>query len=1689
MCKKLLLLVLVIGLAAGAVLGAPTPVTVANFSFELPGTVKMHCWDGEMTGTIDVPGWTDGTLAATDSGVESSTSYPATDGTWTGFQRGSDPNVYNLTNFLIGSGDVFELQVDAMSTWQGVNFKICLYYDNNGQRVTAAVNNATITGSMATYSLTFTADTVPACYDHEIGIEFDNTTTTYPATNSWDGFDNVRLNVTSNLYRAMNPYPAHKGFYEGTSVTLTWTPGTDLPTSPVPTYKVYLDQDRTKVDNSTAVFQSTRDVNNCDVSGIVQGQTYYWRIDTVSGANTYRGSTWKFTTIPQIAYSPDPATGAIKVPVGPIIRGQISPLLSWQKGTGAVKGHRVYFSDSFDAVNNAATGSSTSPPFRTYLSDANDVNWAPSESGLIPLATSKTYYWRIDTVQSTSPQIIYKGTVWSFTTVPIPGLGFITREVWEGITGTTIADLTGDANYPDNPTTTSYPTSFDAPRFWGDNYGTRMYGWLYIEDTNDYTFWLNSDDAGELWLNNELIASESTNNGYHNWPESEQSAPIHLEKDNLYYIMALQKEGTGGDHLAVAWSTSTDDSTAQLIPGTSLLPFHMYAMAGAYNPKPANEAEYVATDVNLVWSAGAKAKFHDVYFGTNPDSLPLVSYRQTATTYDPALANDTTYYWRIDEVNDTPSLTIWPGEVWSFTTRPDIPITDPNLIGWWKLDDDEGTIAVDWSGYYNRGTLMPDVNGPVWTDGILGGALQFDGIDDYVNCGNAASLNEPNRTGQVTLSAWVKTNDCGNGQHNEYIAKGDHSYAIKHFSGNNIQFFIYDGTWYTANYPVDSSFNGTWHHLAGTYDGSQLKLYIDGELKATTAHVGHIASETANVNLGRNTDVTDRLYEGALDDVRIYNRALSQGELIKAAIPSVAWRPRPNAGATDAEPTLTLIWNPGNKAAEHDVYFSDNFDDVNDANSLDQSGPTEIYRGQQDANDYIIPETLEWGQTYYWRIDEVNDPNFWRGDIWSFTVRNYLPVDDFESYTNSDPHIIYKTWKDGVGYSPGNGTGSQVGYRDPNYVELTIIHGGRQSMPFDYNNLKSPYYSEADRTFDSPQNWTASGPYSLKSLTLWFRGYPVSVGSFVESPVGTYTIAASGANIGDVSPTRGGGFHDEFHFGYKAATSGTDTTLPTGGTFTGVKIIAKVESLGNTGDTVGKAGVMIRDSLDASSVNGFMCVRRIAADTYGVAFQYRLAQGGSTTQDVNDTGITLPCWVAITLQTASGSRNVRAYYSKNGTTWLQLGTVQQYPSGTMYLPKPGSAPIYMGLAATPQSNTATRIAKFSSVSITAGAAGGWNHQDIGIKSNVASPLYVTLQDSKTPTPGTKTITHSDPNIILQNTWQAWDIALSDFNGVDLKKIKKITIGVGNRSAPQAVGIGTIYVDDIRLYVPRCIAGRVAPDFTGSDCLVDNQDLQILTNNWLISEYQVMPTTPGDANLVAYYKFDGDFKDSSNGNDGEPNEATIVNDPVRGLVADFNGISDYVNCSNDVSLDITGKITLSLWVKTNDAGNSQDNEWVAKGDHTYAIKHKANNNIEFFIYDGAWYTAWYAVNSSFNGVWHHVAGTYDGSALKLYVDGVLQATTAHVGRIETRTHNLYMGENSESTGRFYAGAMDEVRIYSRALSQDEVAWLAEKTTPFTQPLSGLLTNPAVNLNNDGRIDIRDYAILASKWLETLLWPQQ
>jgi hypothetical protein len=167
-----------------------------------------------------------------------------------------------------------------------------------------------------------------------------------------------------------------------------------------------------------------------------------------------------------------------------------------------------------------------------------------------------------------------------------------------------------------------------------------------------------------------------------------------------------------------------------------------------------------------------------------------------------------------------------------------------------------------------------------------------------------------------------------------------------------------------------------------------------------------------------------------------------------------------------------LTWLPGQTAIKHHLYFGDSNDAV-------KQGAAAVDKGEL-TDPTFTPGALESVTTYYWRVDETVAGGTVRpGPVWKFTT--CLSVDDFESYTDEEGSRIYETWIDGW----TNGTGSTVGYPTAPFAEQKIVHGGKQSMPLDYNNVKSPFYSEAEREFAPVEDWTVG---DVTTLALFVRG-------------------------------------------------------------------------------------------------------------------------------------------------------------------------------------------------------------------------------------------------------------------------------------------------------------------------------------------------------------------------------------------------------------------------------------------------------------------------------------------------------------------------------------------------------------------------------------------------------------------------
>ena len=775
----------------------------------------------------------------------------------------------------------------------------------------------------------------------------------------------------------------------------------------------------------------------------------------------------------------------------------------------------------------------------------------------------------------------------------------------------------------------------------------------------------------------------------------------------------------------------------------------------AYNPIPVDGAQFEAPNVELSWTPGLKAILHTVYFGDNFDDVNSAAggLQQADTTYTPGtLELDKVYYWRVDEFD---SAATYKGDVWSFKTLPEIPITDPNLVGWWTFDEGIGSNALDWSGHGHDGKLIGD---PQWVDGYDGGALEFDGADDYVNLPYATHPTA------YTIAAWVKpartsaasivlrTSGQGPTIHVSHQLTINSSGVFEHFT----HFDSPASSHYLAGTTAIEA--DSWYFVvAVATNNGDMRLYVNGREEGTaiTDIDGTLWAGGDRFLVGSNSSHGMGWFEGIIDDLHIYDYALSQEEIeqVMRGDPLLAWDPNPaNWSTMNIDDVTAVSWSPGDNAAQHDVYFGIDKDTVSSADATDTTG---VYRGRQDATSYTPVEGIEWGQSYYWRIDESNtDGTISKGRIWSFTISDYLTVDDFESYNDLNPdepgsNRIFLTWTDGYDI-PTNG--SIVGYDVAPFCEQSIVHSGSQSLPLFYDTDFK--YAEATLTLSSVRDWSKHG---VEVLSLWFQGRPTSDGSFVEVSVGTYTMTGSGVDIS--------GSSDQFHYAFK--------TLNGPGS-----IIAKVESLENTNNWA-KAGVMIRETLDADSVYAAIVV----TPGQGVVFQHRTITGeASTTKTISD--VTAPQWVKIERDATS---SFTVSYSADGFTWVAAGVPMNIPMG---------AKVYIGLALTSHNTSKVCEAKFSNVSTTGTVGGQWRNQDVGIASNAAELMYVTLNDSAT-------VYHDNPEAALMEEWTQWTIDLQEFaaQGVNLTNVNTIAIGFGDKSNLRAGGSGVVLFDDIRLYRP------------------------------------------------------------------------------------------------------------------------------------------------------------------------------------------------------------------------------------------------------------------------------------------------
>jgi len=478
-----------------------------------------------------------------------------------------------------------------------------------------------------------------------------------------------------------------------------------------------------------------------------------------------------------------------------------------------------------------------------------------------------------------------------------------------------------------------------------------------------------------------------------------------LEPGATYYWRVDEIDATGTTYAGEVWSLTATPKTA-------------------YQPSPWNEAKWVDVKSKLNWSAGTGAQSQDVYFGLSKDDVTAGAAsafkgNQLAPTYDPGtLQQNTTYYWRVDEVGAGGKKETGP--VWSFTT----------------LGPGGGVIAQYFNGMGVSGA-------PILT--------QTETSIDH----NWASNEVAAKVSDNVSARWTAVLEAPLTEAFTFITTSD----------DGVRLFL-DGRRIINNW--------TDH---GTTDNR--------------AKVNLVAGQTYRLVMEYYENTGGAVAQLSWESPTIARQIIPSGPL---QLPYRVATPYPSNGATDVPQAVVLHWTGGDKAAQHEIYFGDDKDAV-------ANGTAAVVRQGKDETSFD-PGGLEWNKTYYWRVDEVNDAvadSPWKGNVWSFTTANFLVVEDFESYTDDEGNRIYETWTDGW----INNTGSRVGYTEAPFAEQVIVLEGAQSMPLDYNNVKSPFYSEAEREWSPAQDWTVNGG---DTLVLFVRGkskndasQPAYVGVFDKS--------------------------------------------------------------------------------------------------------------------------------------------------------------------------------------------------------------------------------------------------------------------------------------------------------------------------------------------------------------------------------------------------------------------------------------------------------------------------------------------------------------------------------------------------------------------------------------------------------------
>jgi hypothetical protein len=706
-------------------------------------------------------------------------------------------------------------------------------------------------------------------------------------------------------------------------------------------------------------------------------------------------------------------------------------------------------------------------------------------------------------------------------------------------------------------------------------------------------------------------------------------------------------------------------------------------------------------------------------------------------------------------------------------------ISYARLVAQWDLEEGSGTTTTAAVGSPQaNGTLV----GATWiTTGLapIGGNTAA----VFFNSANAdrVETNYPGVLGQAarSVTAWIRAEPV---QANSSVMVGwgannateRYSFRLNKTAADGAMYALrleIQGSRVVATTPVN---DGQWHHIAATHgDGAlinQVTFYVDGRLDAQSGTSGGGLINTASTsvvlgNSGHNTATYG--YSGAIDDVRIYDHALSDVEILgvmKGQPWPYASGPVPPDGDLHEDTWINLSWRPGVFAISHDVYLGDGFDNVSNA-----TPESETFRGNQTATSFLAgfpghpyPEGLVPGTTYYWRIDEVNDadPNSpWKGPLWSFsippnTAYNPNPADGAESV---GPDNVTLSW------TPGFGAKLHTVYFGDDFDVVSNATGGSSqgTATFKPASLQSEkvYYWRVDE-FDGASTYKGN---------IWAFTTPGAAGN--PRPANGATGVQVTTKL-SWTPATNAASH-QIYFGtdkgaVRNATAGSPEykgNRPFGSEDYDPGKLAwytpyywRVDAVYNTGTVKGL-------------VWSFTTADFLLVDDF---------------ESYNDLDPPDPASNRIFDAWIDGF----AAPTTNGA--LVGNDLPPYAERTV---------VHGGAQSMPYSYD--NNLKTSEATLTLVYPRDWTEEGVGqlslwfrgASANAAERMYVALN-------GGMPVYHTNPKAAQAAGWTEWVIGLQTFQCVTLTNVNTISIGFGTEGSPAAGGTGKVYFDDVRLYRPR-----------------------------------------------------------------------------------------------------------------------------------------------------------------------------------------------------------------------------------------------------------------------------------------------